>query len=274
LTLDVKGYEFNAKSKVTVERNWFDLYDPYVRVEEAELPELSEGETLSVDGFDLEEKETQPPNRYSQSGIVNELEKRNLGTKATRAQTVDRLYNRNYIEEDPINVTDLGLAIIDTLEQYCPNVVSEELTREFEEKMEAIKDGKDTSEGVIDDARDELGDILGKFKDKEQQIGEELVETIDQERERRRQLGPCQVCEEEDRENGTLRIIKTKKGRFVGCSNYPDCENTFPLPRNGNIEPLGETCEECGTPKIKVVRKNKKPYTMCIDPDCPTKDDW
>jgi DNA topoisomerase-1 len=269
VTLNIEDELFKAKGKQTLERNWFDLYDPYVRVEEAELPELEVGETLKVESFELEEKETQPPNRYSQSGIVSELEKRNLGTKATRAQTVDRLYSRNYIENNPIEVTELGMAIVKTLEKHCSAVLSESLTREFEEKMEAIQQEEETSDEVIQDAREELEEILAKFKKEEKEIGAELVETIDQERERRRQLGPCDQCDD-----GTLRIIKTKKGRFVGCSNYPDCENTYPLPRNGKIESLDELCEECKTPRIKVIRKGRKPYSMCIDPDCPTKDDW
>lgn len=269
LILDVNDREFHAKSKVTKERNWFDLYDPYVRVEEAELPGLDKGEVLDVEEFNLEEKETQPPRRYSQSGIVSELEKRNLGTKATRAQVVDRLYNRNFIDNEPIEVTQLGLTVVETLEKYCANLLSEELTREFEEKMEAIREQKDTSEEVLQEARDELEEVLHEFKKKEKEIGAELVETIDADREKRRQLGPCDQCED-----GTLRIIKTKKGRFVGCSNYPDCENTFPLPREGKIESLDELCDECHTPRIKVIRKGRKPYSMCIDPDCPTKDDW
>ncbi|MFB6204894.1 MAG: DNA topoisomerase I [Candidatus Nanohaloarchaea archaeon] len=269
LKLGVKGHEFHANSKVTKERNWFDLYDPYVRVEEAELPDLEEGEILDVEEFELAEKETQPPNRYSQSGIVSELEKKNLGTKATRAQVVDRLYNRNFIDNEPIEVTDLGLTIVDTLEDYAPDVLSEALTREFEEKMEAIREEKESREEVLDEARENLEDILKNFKKKEKEIGAELVETIDAEREKRRQLGPCDQCED-----GTLRIIKTKKGRFVGCSNYPDCENTYPLPGDGKIESLDETCDECHTPRIKVIRKGRKPYSMCIDPDCPTKDDW
>lgn len=268
-TLEVNGHDFKAKSKITKERNWYDLYDPYVRVDEAELPEMEEGQILSVEDFRKDEKETQPPNRYSQSGIVNQLEKQDLGTKATRAQTVDRLYNRNYIEDQPIKVTDLGLAIIDTLEDYCSNVISEELTREFEDKMDEIQEGNNTREEVLGEARKELGDILEKFKNNQKQIGAELVNTIDAERERRRQLGECQECED-----GILRMIKANGSKFVGCSNYPDCENTYPLPNNGNIEPVGETCEECGTPKIKVTRKKGKNYSMCIDPDCPTKDDW
>ncbi len=268
-TLSVSGEGFKTQSKITKERNWFDLYDPYVNVEEAELPDMKEGQVLDVESFDLEEKETQPPNRYSQSGIVNELEKRELGTKATRADTVDRLYSRDFIEENPIEVTELGLAITETLEDHCPEVLSEELTRKFEEKMEAIRNEEETSEEVLGEARNELKQILAKFKEQEKEIGAELVETIDAERERKRQLGPCDQCED-----GTLRIVKTGNGRFVGCSNYPDCENTYPLPNNGQINSTDEVCDECHTPKIWVNRKNAKNYNMCVDPDCPTKDDW
>ncbi len=268
-TLDVEGHEFEAKSKITKERNWFELYDPYVRVEEAELPDMDRGEVLKVDDFSQEEKETQPPNRYSQSGIVSQLEKKNLGTKATRAQVIDRLYSRNYIEGDPIEVTDLGLAIVETLEDHSPNLLSEELTRRFEEEMEAIREGDETSDSVIGEAREELEEMLQNFKKKEKEIGAELVDTIDSERKRRRTLGPCDECDD-----GTLRIIKANGNRFVGCSNYPDCENTYPLPRNGDINSMDKTCEECGKPMIYVSRDSGNDYSMCIDPDCPSKDDW
>ena len=268
-TLEVREENFQAKSKVTKERNWFDLYDPYVKVEEAELPDMEEGQILEVEEFSLEDKETQPPNRYSQSTIVSELEKKNLGTKATRAQVVDRLYDRKYIDNEPIEVTDLGLAITDTLEDEVEELLSEELTREFEEKMEAIREGETSQDEVVQKAKDELGEVLQLFKKNEKEIGAELVEVIDADRKKRRQLGPCDQCDD-----GTLRIIKSNGNRFVGCSNYPDCENTFPLPSNGKIESLKELCDTCNTPRIKVIRSGRKPYDMCIDPDCPTKDDW
>jgi DNA topoisomerase-1 len=274
MTLETLGYEFKAKSKITKERNWFDLYDPYVRVEEAELPDLEEDQELEVDEFEKIEKETKPPRRYSQSGIVSELEKRNLGTKATRAQIVDRLYNRDYIEGDPIEVTDLGLAIVDTLEDYCSEVISEDLTREFEDKMEKIRDGENSRPEVVSKAEESLSDVLGKFKEKQKEIGAELVETIDAERNRKRKLGPCSVCEDEGREDGILQIIKSNGSKFVGCTNYPDCDNTYPLPNNGDINSTDKKCEECGKPMIFVERNNGRDYSMCVDPDCPSKDDW
>ena len=270
MTLETNGYTFDAKSKVTKKRNWFNLYDPYVKVEEAELPELDEGETLPVDEFELAEKETKPPRRFSQTSIVSELEKRNLGTKATRAQVVDRLYDREFIRNDPIEVTDLGLTIAETLKEYSPEIVSEELTREFEERMESIKNQEESKEEALERARDELGETLRQFKEQEKEIGAELVRAIDKYRDQKRKLGPCDA---EDCD-GTLQIIRTDNGRFVGCTEYDDCENTYPLPNNGEVTSQNEICDECGTPKIHVSRKSGNNYDMCIDPDCPTKDDW
>ena len=274
LTLEIEGHEFKAKAKTTVKRNWFDLYEPYVNVEDADIPEVGEGEQVEVEDHRLEEKETKPPRRYSQSRIVSELEDRNLGTKATRASIIDRLYDRDYIENSPIEVTDLGLTIAEVLDEHTPELVSEELTREFEEEMEAIREGDNTRQRVLQDAEQSLEEALNDFRDKQEEVGEELVETIDAERERKRKLGPCQVCEEEGREGGTLQIIKTGGSRFVGCTNYPDCENTYPLPNNGDISSTDKTCDECGKPVIYVERSNGRNYSMCIDPDCPSKDDW
>jgi len=115
---------------------------------------------------------------------------------------------------------------------------------------------------------------LEEFKSKQKEIGAELVNTIDSERNRKRKLGPCDKCEDEGREEGILQIIKTNGSRFVGCTNYPDCENTYPLPNNGEINSKDELCDECGRPRIYVSRKKGRDYEMCIFPDCPTKDDW
>ncbi|MDY6769890.1 MAG: DNA topoisomerase I, partial [Candidatus Nanohaloarchaea archaeon] len=267
LTLDVNGEAFEAQGKRTVERNWFDLYEPYVNAETIELPDVEEGQELAVEELEKLDKETKPPSRYSQAGIVSELEDRNLGTKATRSQTVDRLYDRGYIDGAPIEVTDIGLAVVEALEEHCPDILSEELTRQFEEEMQAIRDEEMDREEVLSEARETLTGILETFQEQEDAIGAALVDAIDAHRKKQRELGPCDQCDD-----GTLQIIK-KNGRFVGCTNYPDCENTYPL-TNGKIEGQDEVCDTCNTPIVKVIRKGKRPFEMCLDPDCPTKDDW
>ena len=269
IRLDVNGEEFDAKGKKTLERNWYNLYEPYVKTKEVELRKVEKGQKISVDRIEMVDKETQPPKRFTQSSLVSELEKKELGTKATRAQIVDSLYNRKYIKESSLKVTDLGMAVVESLEENCPEILSPELTRNFEEEMERIRNGDTSREDVLKKAEDTLKEVLKKFKDREEEIGKGLVEAVDSQRKRENQLGPCQECE-----NGTLRIIRTKNGRFVGCSSYPECDNSYPLPRKGKIKGLKNACEECGKPRIKVSRKGRKPYYMCIDPDCPTKDDW
>ncbi|MFW5902581.1 MAG: topoisomerase DNA-binding C4 zinc finger domain-containing protein, partial [archaeon] len=62
--------------------------------------------------------------------------------------------------------------------------------------------------------------------------------------------------------------------RFVGCSGYPKCTNTYPLPQSGKVEGLDEKCEECESPMVKIIRQRGKNYEMCLSYDCPTKDSW
>ena len=72
-----------------------------------------------------------------------------------------------------------------------------------------------------------------------------------------------------------MKIIRLRTGSvFAGCSGYPKCRNTFPLPQQGKIVPLHKECEACGTPKVRVFRARSRPFEMCLDPKCETKKDW
>ncbi|MDY6789156.1 MAG: DNA topoisomerase I [Candidatus Nanohaloarchaea archaeon] len=266
ITLDVEGEKFSAQGKKTLKRNWYDLYSPYMEPKNISLPDLEEGAELDVEELEKEDKETQPPNRYTQSSLVSKLEKKGLGTKATRAPTIDSLYNRKYIKSRPIEVTDLGMSVVKALENHCRDILSEELTRKFEERLEEIREGDISREDVLEEARETLQELLEKFREEEDKIGEELVDAVDRTKKKERQLGDCDQCD------GKLKKISTKNGRFVGCSNYPDCQNSYPLPGNGKIESTEEECDECKTPKIKVISKGNRPWILCLDPNCPTKD--
>ena len=67
-----------------------------------------------------------------------------------------------------------------------------------------------------------------------------------------------------------VRISKKRK-RFVGCSGFPDCKNTYSLPQNGAIIPTGNACKECSGPVIKVRSKGKKAWELCLNSECTAK---
>jgi len=265
--LDVGGQPFFIHGRRILEEGWMKYYEPYSATEEIVLPQLKEGEELEVSEVRFEEKQTQPPPRYNPASIIKEMEARNLGTKSTRASILQNIYERGYIFGDQITVTDLGAEVIDSLLKYCPEIASEQLTARFEREMEEIQEGKRNKDEVISEARDELDNILKKFKQHEIEIGKQLAESYRATCLKQRTFGRCPVC------GGDLKLTVSRSThkRFVGCSNYPRCSVSFPLPQVGMIICLGEACKLCGAPMIQINRAGAKPYRMCVDPKCPTK---
>jgi DNA topoisomerase-1 len=269
--LDVAGQPFYLRGRRIIEEGWLAFYGPYGATEEIILPQLTEGQTLMPKQVLFEEKETQPPPRYNPASIVKELERKNLGTKATRAPIIQTLYDRGYIFGNQISVTELGIEVVDALDKYCPEIISEELTAYFEQEMEAIQQGKREKDEVIAKAGVKLNEILEKFKRHQLEIGRELGDAYKRTKQRQKTLGTCSKC------GGQLKVIVSRRThkRFAGCSNYSKgCRNSYPLPQAGFIIPMDKTCEQCGTPLIQVNRQGARPYRMCLDPTCPSKKDW
>jgi DNA topoisomerase-1 len=268
--IDVNGNKFKLVGKRTIEEGWISFYSPYVKFEEQILPELKIGEKVKVLKLEILEKQTEPPGRYSQGSIIKELEKRNLGTKATRAEILQTLYDRGYIKGKAIEVNKLGEVVVEALKENCPKILSEELTRYFEKEMDAVFNSKKKREEVIEEAKAALKNILEEFKRNEKNIGKKLLEGLIETRRKERRIGTCPNC------GGELRLIVSRKTgkRFVGCSNYPKCKTSYPIPLIGKITPLDKVCEVCKLPMIQVWRKGKRPFRMCINPKCSSKDGW
>ncbi|MBW2986749.1 DNA topoisomerase I [Candidatus Woesearchaeota archaeon] len=263
--LHVKDEPFIAKGTRTVEKNWHEFYMPYVKLEEIELPAMNEGDEITIVKITMHDKETQPPKRYTQSSIIKALEKRGLGTKATRADIVERLYSRHYIKGESIEATDLGIQITAILEKYVPKIVDETLTRSFDEDMEEIRARKLKKDQVLKKAKTVVNDICTEFKTKEKDIGEGLRKTFTETRAAMQTVGKCMACD------GTLVIKKGKFGLFVACDKYPDCKATFKLPSGCLVKVTEKVCEHCNHPMIRVIRKAKKPQEVCINPECSAK---
>jgi len=264
IELNNEGEIFISKGTRTIERGWHSLYGKYAKFEEYMFPDLKKNEKLDVEKINLHEKETQPPKRYTPSSIIREMEKRNLGTKATRSQILDILFRRGYLHGKSIEVTPLGLNVVDTLGKYCPEVLSEKLTRKFEKEMEQIESGKIPPKRVIEGGKETIIHISKEFNENEEKIGRELASSLrsTRENERAESLGKCLKC------NGKLILRKSKVGgQFLGCSNYPRCNFTISLPKS-RFKISGK-CKQCGYSKITIF--GKKPWTVCINPECPSK---
>lgn len=273
LTLTSGGENFATKGTRTVEPGWHEYYGTHVKLKDEEMPALEKGQELKVEECIVHDKQTQPPRRYTPSGIIKELEKRGLGTKATRADIIESLFNRGYVMEDSIQVSEIGMKTIATLEKYVPEITDEKLTREIEEELEDIRHDKVTPENVLEHARDHLDMLLKKFKKHEKSIGEELLEAERTTRDHRTMLGPCPVCKGED-EDGNPHELQIRKGRyglFVGCTGYPDCTATYKLPY-GTPKPAKMVCESCETPMVTILKKRSRPQNVCINPECPLKE--
>ncbi len=268
ITVKIKDYEFIAVGYRTLEEHWFRIYAPYVLLKETEFPELKEGQKLTNGKLSLLKKQTLPPNRFSAASLISELESKEIGTKSTRSEIIESLYKRNYIQDVQIKVTELGLRVSDTLKKHCPDIVSEELTRDFEDQMEAVRQNKKSLDEVIASAKKELTKMLERFKKDEKEIGAELIKSINETSRKENEVGVCPNC------GKPLRIIVSKSSgkRFVGCSNFANgCRTSFPLPQKGLIRTTNQKCKVCNHPIVKVITKGRRPWMLCINPACPGK---
>lgn len=256
---------FFTRGSQVVTPGWLHYY-PYGKKKDIYLPDLNEGDKLELTKKIVEDKETQPPGRYSQGSLIQKMEDLELGTKATRHNIIQNLYYRGYTHSDPIVPTNLGIAMADSLKKHAEKISSPSMTADLEADMDQIVDGKTDRDKVVDRSRKMLDEIFKDLIANKEEVGTEIRAGIQE----GNILGKCPNSE------GDLRIIRSKKTRkrFVGCSDYPECKTTFPLPQNGTIIPLGETCEHCGSPKIKVITKGRRPWELCVDPDCSTKDEY
>ena len=286
--LDVRlGSEpFLARGSRVAKPGFLEVYEKYAAKRDRPLPPLRPGDTLPVTEVRSESKMTQPPSRYSQGVLIEKMEELGLGTKATRADIIQHLYDRNYVRDNPVEPTELGVALIaafDAAITEAPlDISSSQMTAELERQMDRISEGELRREEVVDESTDMLerawllldGHIEGIRERIKSGVRDDLT------------LGECKNC------GGQLRVLRGKTGkRFAACvgkeGEEPQpaaegerprrgCGQTFPLPQRGTITPTGKTCGECGWPEIKVTGGGGRgrPWVLCVDIDCPSKEKY
>ncbi len=257
--LDIEGEEFAAKGTIILDKGWSKYY-PYWETKEYKLPVMVPGEDIQLNNVEMTEDETKPPFRFSQGALIREMENLGLGTKSTRHEIINKLIGRKYVFGKYLQPTASGVALINTLEEHAKQVARPEMTSTLEADMLGIAQGEKELMDVVDESQEMLVDTLNKLESHKEEIGREITEAL----KKQERVGDCKSC------GGNLIIRHSRRGsRFIGCSNFPDCRVTHPLPRSGIVVPVEEVCEECGSPKIKTVSGGRT-EVICIDSECIT----
>jgi DNA topoisomerase-1 len=273
VTIGINGNLFHLNATRTLMEGWLRFYQPYVQLKNASLPPLTEGQKVSVKKVTLSDHFTKPPARYNPRSLLLKMEKEEIGTKATRASTIQTLYDRKYLSgTTSLFVSDLGFEVIEVLSKYCPTVVSPELTRKLESEMNEIQEGTQTKQNVLLNATEILKLVTSELKENEAAIGAQLSQPLQKTRLDERIVGVCPKCPD-----GKLVVLRSKKTgkRFVGCTNYFEgkCNTAFPLPQTGTVKPSNSVCKSCDSPIVAVYLRGRRPWKLCLNPNCPSKGD-
>lgn len=256
----IGGEPFATSGTVLVKPGYRAIY-PYGLKKDDQLPAMEVGDTCDVHSMQLDAKQTEPPARYSQGRLIQEMERRGLGTKSTRASIIQRLYDVKYLKNDPVEPSQLGMAVIKALHEFAPPITTPEMTAELEQSMTRVSEGADTQARVVDQSRAALAEWIDKLIEHVDELGEEIADAVTADA----KVGECPKC-------GKDLVMKSSaktRGSFIGCMGWPDCDVTYPVP-TGRISPIEGACPHCGAPRVKVQPFRQRAYETCVNPQCPT----
>ncbi|MGD6962865.1 type I DNA topoisomerase [Fictibacillus phosphorivorans] len=238
--------KFPGFMKVYVEGN-----DDGKKEEDRILPDVQEG--MKVEKKELEPTQhfTQPPPRYTEARLVRTMEELGIGRPSTYAPTLDTIQKRGYValDEKKFVPTELGGLVLEMTLEFFPEVFNVEFTAKMESDLDEVEDGKENWIRIIDD--------FYKGFEKKLKIAEEEMQKVEIKDEPAGE--DCEKC-------GHEMVYKMGRfGKFMACSNFPDCRNTKPI-----VKDIGVKCPTCHEGTI-VERKSKKKrlfYGCNRYPDC------
>jgi DNA topoisomerase-1 len=256
---DISGERFVTSGYRLIEANWRLLY-PYFKEKKKQIPELLEGEKLAVVKITIKNDYTKPPQRYNQGALIAKMEQLSLGTKSTRHEIISKLYGRKYVMGATPIPTTTAIAVVDALID-C-DVVKPKMTAVLETDMNDIAEGKKTLEETVKESRSMLTKVMQELEPEKEKIKENINNAV----RAQNTIGRCPKC------GKSLMVRVSKKGkRFVGCSGYPDCKNTYSLPQQGGLTMTTKLCDACNTPIVQVKMKERRAWDLCINSECPKK---
>ncbi|MBD3248007.1 type I DNA topoisomerase [Candidatus Falkowbacteria bacterium] len=265
-TIDINAegtdYQFRANGQILEFDGYLKVYPE--KSTELQLPEVKKDDKLDLKEIKKEQHFTKPPARYSDAGLVKELEKHGIGRPSTYAPTIATITARNYVERDEnkkLKPTEIAMVVNDLLTKHFSEIVDLDFTAEMEDDLDLISEGKKEWQPIIKNFYEPFHKNLEK---KQKEVKKDDIMPVEETDE------VCDKC-------GKPMVIKTGRyGKFLACSGFPECKNVKSLDENGqveekekseNLEKLekkyeGQVCEKCGE---KMVIKNGRygPFLAC-----------
>lgn len=241
LDINVDKFMFRATGRTPIFAGYTVIYQDYKSKDDSKaedetttLPELAENEMLCCYGVKADQKFTKPPARYTEASLVKAMEEKGIGRPATYAPTILVLTSRSYVEREGkyLKPSELGCNVVDTLVKYFPDIMDIKFTARMEDRLDEIAEGKDKWQDTIADFYQGFSVALENAHDGQKMPAEETDEI-------------CDKC-------GSKMVIRVGKyGKFLACSNYPECKNikNFVTDENGEIilpHETDEICDKCG----------------------------
>jgi len=225
---------FSASGSITIFPGWLSL-DIISRGEDVELPPVSKGESIKLLDISSEGKQTEPPGRYTEAGLIKELEKRGIGRPSTYATIIKTIQDRGYAlkEGKILKPTDTGEVVSDFLEKNFIKYISDSFTAEMENELDEIATGKRKYEKMLSDFYKPFSKDV---KEKEKTAGK-ITDLGEADKKIK-----CPVC------GGSMVIKLSRTGKFLSCKNFPKCSGARKI--DGSIvegpKETGEICPQCG----------------------------
>ncbi len=258
---DVSSYDFVSNGMRIISPGFKAVLKNF---KENLMPKLVLDESVPIIRMNEVSKMTEPPNRYGHGSLIKLMNDLGLGTKATRPGIIYKLISRFYISRQGLIPSPVAFAVVDALSKHAHRVVDPKMTSELEDNMEAIADAEVTKEKIVSASRELLLDVLDELMSKEKEISTHIRDAIRQSK----IVGKCSKCGSDL----VIRVSRASHKRFVGCSGYPACHNSWPLPQSGGVQVLPNVCKKCGIHKMILIRKSKRPFTFCPNLECPSRD--
>ncbi|UJZ88452.1 type I DNA topoisomerase [Heyndrickxia coagulans] len=202
------------------------------------LPHLEEGDVVHSESIEPKQHFTQPPPRYTEARLVKTLEELGIGRPSTYAPTLDTIQKRGYValENKRFVPTELGEIVLELIREFFPEIIDVKFTADMEKDLDEIEEGKVPWVQIIDAFYQNFEARLKKAETEMEKIEIKDEETGEM----------CELC-------GSPMVYKMGRyGKFMACSNFPDCRNTKPI-----VKKIGVTCPKCGKGEI-IERKTKK----------------